>query len=431
MKDRLVAIILLAAALSLAGFVAEAESLAGFVAEAEESAVEDWPQIRGPHRDGRSQATGLLRDWPAEGPRLVWRRSIGEAFSGISLANGRLFTMASDAENEFVLSLDPETGEELWRHPFGKVFQSEFGGGPRSTPTVDGETVYAVSSYGSLAALAANDGQTRWQLDLEAAFAAEVPRFGYSLSVLVDGDLLLIEAGGKDGKSLVALDKATGDLRFSALDGPASYSSPIIADLGGIRQILFVRRADPGVVALLPNGEVYWTHEGLRTVITMPLFVSPDRVFLSAGHDATGIMLRFQLVDGQPQVEEVWRTPRMKNHFNTSIVVDDHLYGFDNATLKCLDAANGEQRWAHRGFGKGSLIAADGLLIILGDDGQVALAEISPEAYREHSRFQALTGKAWTPPTLAQNRLYLRDQDEIACFDLTPVTTAAVSEGAP
>lgn len=389
-------------------------------------AAHDWPQIRGPQRDGHSPETGIAAAWPEGGPPLAWRRPLGSGFSGVSVAGGGLFTMAAYDGKEYALRLDPATGEEVWRTAFGEVFPSEFGDGPRSTPTVDGDRVYVLSARGRLAALAADDGRPVWQVELTEAFDAEMPRFGYAASALIEGDLLLVEAGGAEGKAFAALDKTTGERRWTALDGPAAYSSPVVATFGGVRQIVFFRRSSPEIVSLLPDGEVYWTHTGLPTVIAMPLVVPPDGIFVSATHDAVGFLLRVGVEDGRPRLEEAWRTQKMKNHFNTSLAVDGTIYGFDNAILKSLDATTGEPGWARRGFGKGSLIAADGHLIVLSDVGLVALVEANPEEYVEKGRFQATTGRAWTAPTLAGGRLYVRDLDEIASFDLSASSAAPV-----
>lgn len=394
-------------------------------------ATRDWPQFRGPQRDGRSPETGIADAWPEGGPPLVWRRPIGSGFSGVSVAGGGLFTMAAYDGKEYALRLDPATGDEVWRVAFGEVFPSEFGDGPRSTPTVDGGRVYVLSARGRLAALAADDGKPLWQIELTEAFDAEMPRFGYAASALIEGDLLLVEAGGADGQAFAALDKTTGETRWTALDGPAAYSSPVAATFGGVRQIVFFRRSSPEIVSLLPDGQVYWTHAGLPTVIAMPLVVPPDGIFVSATNDAVGFLLRVGVDDGRPKVEEAWRTQKMKNHFNASVAIDGTIYGFDNAILKSLDAATGEPGWARRGFGKGSLIEADGHLIVLADVGLVALVEANPEEYVEKGRFQATTGRAWTAPTLAGGRLYVRDLDEIASFDLSaPASAGALREEA-
>jgi outer membrane protein assembly factor BamB len=216
----------------------------------------------------------------------------------------------------------------------------------------------------------------------------------------------------------VAFDKATGKQRWAALDTPAGYSSPIVVTIAGVRQYVFVHTAGREVVSLLPDGTVHWRHPWTSGAIAMPVFVPPDGVLVSASADVGAMLLRVKTVDGKPAVEEAWRNQLLKNHFSSSVVVGGHVYGFDNGTLKCLDAATGEQKWAARGFGKGSLIAADGLLVILSDRGLLALAEANPESYRELGRSQVFASKTWTAPTLAGGRLYLRDLAEIVCLEV-------------
>ena len=378
----------------------------------------DWPQFRGPAREGASAATGLARSWPAAGPKVVWRRPLGEGFSGIAVAGGRLFTLVAGPEQEFAVCLDPATGAEVWRTPVGPRFDEALGNGPRSTPTVDSDRVFVLSSTGHLAALAAGDGHRLWEIDAQQALGAPMPLRGFACSPLVDGDLLLVELGAGEGKALVALDKASGRVRWSARDTPNGYSSPIAVDIDGVRQYVFINTAGREVVALRTDGSVWWTHPWPPGSIAMPVFVPPNRILVSASADIGAALLEVKTVDGKPQVEEAWRNRVLKNHFSSSVFRDGFIYGFDNGTLKCLDASTGEQRWATRGFGKGSLITADGLLLVLGDRGTLALAEATPEAYRELGRVQALGGKSWTAPTLAGGRLYLRDQREIVCYEV-------------
>jgi outer membrane protein assembly factor BamB len=392
----------------------------------------DWPQIGGPRRDGVSAETGLLRSWPAAGPRVVWRRPLGEGFSGVAAVGGRLYTMDSDATTEFVLALDAATGAEVWRRAVGPRFEEDFGDGPRATPTVEDGTVYALGAAGRLVALAAADGAPRWQVDLPKELASPVPARGFTCSPLVAGDLLLLEAGGPPGKALVALDRQTGKLRWSARDGEAGYSSPLAVTLGGVPQVVFARRVASEVVALGLDGTVLWSHPGPPTVIAPPLFLPPDRIYVSGGDDAGAVLIRITTAaDGKAKAETVWENRTMKNHFNPAVLVGEHLYGFDNGTFKCIAAATGQQTWAFRGLGKGSLIVADGLLLVLSDRGTLLLVEASPTSYTERGRFQAMTGRSWTAPTLAGGRLYLRDQDELVSLDLTtaPAAAAAAVQG--
>ena len=377
----------------------------------------DWPQFRGPARDGVSAETGLARSWPATGPKVLWRKPVGEGFSGIAVAGGHLFTLVAGPENEFAVRLDAATGAEVWRTPVGPRFDEPLGNGPRSTPTVDGDRVFVLSSTGHLAALAVADGHPLWEVDAQK-FGAPMPLRGFACSPLVDGDLLVLELGAGEGKALVALDKASGQVRWSAGDAPPGYSSPIAVDIDGVHQYVFVNTSGREIVALRPDGSVWWTHPWPPGSIAMPVFVPPNGILVSASADIGAALLEVKTVDGKPQVAEAWRNRVLKNHFSSSLVRDGFIYGFDNGTLKCVDAATGEQRWAARGFGKGSLIAADGLLLVLGDRGTLALAEATPEAYRELARVQALEGKCWTAPTLAGGRLYLRDESEIVCLEV-------------
>lgn len=379
----------------------------------------DWPQFRGVNRDGVSAETDLPRSWPAEGPRLLWKRAIGEGFSGISAVADRLYTMDSDGTTEYVLALEAGSGKEVWRVPAGPKLIDGMGNGPRTTPTVDGGTLYAMGSHGRLLALKAADGAKIWEVDLPQAFGAKRPNWGYSGSPLIDGDLLILEVGGKDNRGVVAFEKATGKVRWGALDGDPAYSSPVVMTIGGIKQYVVTRRAGSQTVALRTDGSVLWTHPGPFSVIASALFVPPDKVYVSGGDDAGAVLMRIRTEGGKATVEELWKTRAMKNHFNNAVLVGDHLYGFDNATFKCFLVATGEQTWASRGLGKGSLLAADGnLLIVLSDQGTLLLVEATPAAYTELARFQVMEGKAWTAPTLANGRLYLRDQDEIVALEM-------------
>jgi outer membrane protein assembly factor BamB len=379
----------------------------------------DWPRFRGEKQDGISPETGLPRSWPAEGPRVVWKRAIGEGYSTVSIASGRLYTMDSDAKTEFVLSLDAATGNQLWRVPIGDKLVDPMGNGPRGTPTVDGETIYTLGSMGRLLALKAADGGKVWEVDLTQAFGAKRPTWGFSGSPLVDGDLLILEVGGTEKRGIVAFEKATGKVRWASQEGDAAYSTPVRMTIGGVKQYVTARRSGPEIVSLLSDGTFHWKRPGPPSVIASPLFIPPDRVYVSAGDDGGAVLFRVKTEGGKATTEELWHTRGMKNHFNSAVVVGEHIYGFDNATFKCIAVATGEPAWAQRGLGKGSLLAtADGLLIVLSDRGKLLLVEATPESYKELASFQALEGKAWTSPVLAHGKVYLRDEDELIALDL-------------
>jgi outer membrane protein assembly factor BamB len=379
----------------------------------------DWPQFRGPERDGASAETGLAHRWPAEGPKQLWRRPLGEGFSGVAVAGGMAFTAYGDAENEWAVRLDPASGETVWKVAIGPRFEEALGNGPRATPTVDGDRVYVLSSTGQLLALATADGAVLWKLDAQADLGARQPLRGFASSPLAEVGLVIVELGGGEGKGLVALDRGTGEVRWAARDTPSGYASPISVELAGVEQVVLVATAGREMVGLRrSDGELLWSHPWPAGTIAMPLFVPPDGVLVSASADVGAMLLRVKGTAEAPEVEEVWKNRLLKNHFSSSVYHAGHVYGFDNGTLKCLDAATGEQRWAARGFGKGSLITADGLLYVLSDQGVLALVEATPEAYRELGRAQVLAGKTWTAPALSGGRLYLRDHQDVVCLEV-------------
>lgn len=380
----------------------------------------DWPQYRGPNRNGVAEESGLARSWLATGPPVVWKRPLGEGFSGISVVGDRLYTAAAEGEQEMALCLDAKSGKEIWRFVVGPKFIEEFGNGPRATPTVDGDLVLIAGSTGKVFALRAADGSKVWELDLVASLKAQLPGRGFSGSVLVDGDVLVLDAGAAEGKALVGLDRATGSVRWATGEGTASHASPMMLTVDGVRQYVFLRRVEPELMGVSTAGKILWTQRFPATAIASPLLVPPDRFYVSTTHDETGTMFRVRKEGEGFVAEPVWSHNRFKNHWNPPVVLGGTMYGFDNATLRAIDAATGEVRWAARGYGKGSLIAADGLLIVLADQGGIGLVEATPEAYHELGRAQALEGRTWTAPALADGRLYLRDHDEIACFDLRP-----------
>jgi outer membrane protein assembly factor BamB len=390
----------------------------------------DWPQLRGPHGDGVSSDTGLLPSWQGGGPKELWRRPIGEGFSGLAVSGDRLYTMGLDGEQEAVLCLRLADGELVWKTPIGPKFTEEFGNGPRSTPAVDGERVYALSATGKLAALRSRDGGKVWERDLVAEMGSRVPLRGFAPSPVLDGGLLLLEVGGAEGKSIVAFDPATGKPKWTALDARPGYSTPIVVTIDGVRQYVFAHTAGADIVALRPDGSVHWKHNWPNGPIAMPVFVPPNRIFVSTANDVGGVLLEVSKADGKATVREVWASREMKNHFNTTVYHQGHLYGFDNATFKALDVATGKTKWAQRGFGKGTLVLADGLLLVLSDRGVLALVEASSEAYRELGRVQAMTGKSWTSPSVAGGRILLRDQDEIVAYDLRTAAGAPAPAGA-
>ena len=388
----------------------------------------DWPQWLGPERNGVSGETGLLAAWPESGPEVKWRTPLGKGFSSIAIAGDRLFTMYADTGDEYVVCLSVANGEEIWRVKTGGYYKEGQGGdGPRSTPTVDGDRVYVLGAEGMLLALRTVDGGELWRKDLVDEFGGEVPRWGFSTSPLVEGDLLLVEAGGVVSNILlnmivdrqaeatsVAVDKTTGRLVWSALDDKMSYSSPIAYTLNGKRQTVFFNAY--ALVGLAPaNGTLLWRFPWKTRYdvsASTPVFLPPDRIFISGG--GNGAVVRV----GDDAVETVWKNGKMDNHFGTSVHYDGHIYGFDQSILKSIDAGTGAENWKTRGYAKGTLIIADGHLIILGEQGNLGLAVVTPERFVEKANVPLMSGRCWTVPALAGGRLYVRDEKEIVAVDL-------------
>ena len=403
--------------LAVAGMAADA----GAEGKTEPWETASWAQWRGPHRTGVSDETGLAPRWAEAGPAELWRRPLGEGFSAIVVDAGRLYTQFASGGDAFLVGLSAADGSELWRVRTGASFKNSYGNGPRATPTLHNDVLYALGSSGDLVAVNAKDGAVVWKNNLRESFGAKAPRWGLSGSPLIEGDLLIVNTGGDNGRSILAFDRKTGKLRWSARDEQAGYAAPIAMTLAGVRQILVF--VGDKLVSLDPaDGSAHWelgwkTDWGINA--STPILLEGDRVFLSTGYERGAIMLKVRKQDDGLVAEELWRNREMRNKFSSSVLYRGMLYGFDEGTLKCVDPEDGTTRWRQRGLGHGSLLAADGKLIALSDRGKLVLADATPEGYVELGTIEAFKTKTWTVPTLAGGRLYLRDEKEIVAFDIS------------
>jgi outer membrane protein assembly factor BamB len=409
----------------------------------------DWPQWRGANRDGLSLETDLCKTWPAQGPRELWRKSIGRGFSSTVVAGERVYTMdesasPADAANqesvsqapqvddssqaaskpeEGVVCLDAGTGRQIWRFRSPNSYLERFGSGPRSTPTVSENRVYAVGPTGLLYCLSADTGELIWQHHLLVEFNGRPMRYGVAFSPLVEGDLVVTTPGGPEGNAVVAFNKRTGEVVWKALDDPMGYSSPIAATLAGIRQILIFSNTE--LVSLAPeDGQVYWRYPWETTGgfnIATPITFG-DCVFISSGYGKGCALLEVTRVPaGSLEVNRVYEHNRMRNHFATSVRFADHLYGFDQTDLVCMDLRTGKMIWRQKGyrdFGKGSLMIAGNQLIVLGESGKLFLADATSAGYSEKSSYHVSPNKCWTAPIVAQGKMYIRTESQIICLDL-------------
>ncbi|MBL8237810.1 MAG: PQQ-like beta-propeller repeat protein [Bryobacterales bacterium] len=396
-------------------------SFAGLIATAATAA--DWPQWRGVARDGRTAETGLLRQWPAKGPTQLWRAdSLGEGYSSVAVSNGKLFTQGQKQGKQWVMALDASTGKTLWETAAGEAFPQDRGPGPRGTPTVDGDTVYSLSADGTLVSLAAANGKKNWEGNILRDYKGSQINWGLSESPLIDGPRLIVTPGGKD-RSLVALDKKTGrPLWGSAGEDAAGYSSAIAFDFGGQRHI--VALTSKGAVGInAANGWVMWKYAKVANRVAnvaTPIY-HDGHVFLSTDYGTGCALLKLTAEGDRVNATEVYFNKDMRNHYGSSVLKEKHLYGFSSGILTAMDWMTGEVAWRDRSVGKGQVILADGLLYLQGETGTMALAEATPSAYKEISRFEFGRGDypLWTLPVIANGRLFMRDQAKLVCYSLS------------
>ena len=382
-------------------------------------ALDDWPQWRGPNRDGRSVEKGLLKDWPAAGPPLAWRASgAGEGYSSFAVAGGRLYTLGARAGTEYTFAFDVASGKKLWEVANGKRFDNDRGSGPRATPTVDGDRIYSFGASGDLSALEAATGKVLWTVNVLSKFGGSNIQWGLSESPLVLADRILVNAGGP----IVALKKTDGSQIWKSNGEPAGYSSAVLHEAGGVRQaIYFTHTRVVGVD--VNNGKRLWSYEQVANDIAniaTPV-VRENRVFVSSDYGTGAALLELTPSGGGMQAKEIYFTRDMRNHHSSSVLVGDHLYGFSAAILTAMNFNDGQVAWRDRSVGKGSLVFADDRLYLYSERGTVGLAEANPTAYREHGRFQLKSGDlpTWSHPVVSGGKLFLRDQDNIYAYDVS------------
>lgn len=385
----------------------------------------DWPQWRGADRSGVSRETGLLKQWPAGGPKRAWMfENAGAGYSAPAIVNGKLYTMGTRDGSEILLVLDAATGKELRATKLGGVLSNDRGDGPRGTPTVDGDRVYALTGPGTLACVSAADGKVLWQVTMRELGGGR-PNWGFSESVLVDGDQVVCTPGGSKG-AVAALDKMTGKVRWQSkqFKDDAHYSSIVAATINNTPQ--YVQRSATKVVGLSPtDGKLLWeTDFPGRTAVCPTPIIRGNEVYVTAGYGAGSKMVR---IEPGNKVTEVYENKVMKNHHGGVVLIGDYVYGHADPTWVCQDFKTGEAKWNHRGFGKGAIATADGMLYCLEENsGAVALVEASPTGWQERGRFtpqpqssnRAGRGAVWTHPVISNGKLYLRDQELIYCYDV-------------
>ncbi len=383
--------------------------------------LDDWSQWRGNHRDGISAERGLLKDWPAGGPKLAWTvKGAGEGYSSFAVAGGKVYTLGARGGTEYTMAFDEATGKKLWEVATGSRFRNDRGDGPRATPTIDGGQVYAYGASGDLAVLDAATGKIAWKINVIEKFGGRNITWGLSESPLVMPDRILINAGGSNA-SIVAVNRKDGSLIWKSGSDEAGYSSGILVPFQGVPQAIFFS-ASHGVAVDARDGRQLWTYgkaSNSTANVATPI-ARGNKVFFSSDYGTGAGLVALSGSGNKITASEVYFTREMRNHHASSVLVGEHLYGFSSAILTAMKFETGEVAWRDRSVGKGSMVFADDRLYLFSENGVVGLAEANPAGYKEHGRFEIRTGSlpTWSHPVVANGKLYLRDQDTIYAYSV-------------
>jgi outer membrane protein assembly factor BamB len=387
-------------------------------------AAGDWPQWRGPNRDDVSTEKGLLNQWATGGPPLKWKATgLGAGHAGISVAAGRLFTMGEKGDSSFAVALEEASGKLIWTTKVGKP-----GGGPpgpRSTPTVSGDCVYVLGQFGDLVCLQVGTGKEIWRKNFERDYGGRCGGWNYTESPLVDGDQVVCTPGSTQG-SMVALNKRTGQLVWQGKDltDPAEYSSPLVEQIGGVRQ--YIQLTGVNVVGVeAATGKLLWRapRHGETATVPTPIF-HENQVYVTSGYGVGCNLFQITKTGSEFEAKESYANKVMVNHHGGVVRVGEYLYGYsDGKGWVCQEFLTGKLVWTDKGVGKGSLTCADGYLYMRSEEGKgsIALVEATPKGYREKGRFDQpdrSSENSWPHPVISGGKLYLRDQDALFCYDV-------------
>ena len=387
----------------------------------------DWSQWGGPHRDFKSDATGLATSWPVSGPRRLWARSLGDGYSAIAAQGGKLYTMYRSGEQDVVVALDAGTGKTLWEYrydaPFTSDYELEQGPGPRSMPLVIGNQVFAAGASGKLHCLDKQSGKVIWAHDLVSEFSGTVRVRGYSCNPIAFKNTVIMMVGGA-GHALVAFNQKDGTVAWKNQDAVNSYSSPLLIKVDGQDQLVAFMFSE--IIGVDPNnGELLWSHphhtgEGVN--VSMPVWGEDQLLFCSSGYDGGSQVLKLSRTGSKTTVEQVWTSKLMRIHFGNAIRVGNYIYAssgdFGPAPFTAIDVHTGQVLWRNRSIARATAVLADGHFILLDEDGNLALATATQEGLTINSKVELLTSSAWTVPTLVGTTLYVRDRKNVMALDL-------------
>jgi len=377
-----------------------------------------WTDFRGPLRDGHYTQTKILTAWPEGKLKPLWKQPIGDGWASFVIADGLAFSIDQRKAQEVIAAYDPATGRERWTYRYDADFQESMGGpGPRATPTWHDGKLYSLGAEGHLVVLDAKTGKLLWQKNILDDNNAENLPWAMSASPLIVDDLVIVQPGGPQNKSIVAYNKLTGAKVWGSLSEKAAYASPILGTLNGQRQIITVTAVR--VVGLNPaDGKLLWgfpwkTEYDVNS--SSPILVGPNQFVIASGYDH-GTALVEVAPDGTTKT--IWQNKKLKTKFSTAVLHEGHLYGLDDAILACVNVATGEQKWKGGRYGYGQLLLAQGHLIVTTEQGDIALVKAVPTGHEELARFNAIEGKTWNVPAIADGRLFVRNTREMAAFQL-------------
>lgn len=387
----------------------------------------DWPQWGGPRRDFTVPGVKIAGAWPEGGPKRLWSRALGDGYSAIVAEGDRLYTMYRRGDEEVAVALDAASGKTLWEYayaaPFTRDYDMSNGPGPHATPLIAGDLIFTAGATSRLHAIEKRTGRPVWSRDLVRDFSGTLRPNGYSSSPLAYRDLVIVQVGG-EGSAVVALRQRDGAIAWRKGSFRNSTSSPILIDVDGEEQIVAFLYGE--VVGLSPqSGELLWSHAhvtdyGLNT--STPVWGADNLLFISSGYNGGSRVLKLERRAGRTEVKEVWFHRLMRVHFGNCVRVGDIVYGssgdFGPAPFTAVDIRTGKIVWRDRSIARASFIYADGRFIILDEDGRLALATPTPTGLQIHSKVELLARVAWTGPTLAGRRLYIRDRKQILALDL-------------
>jgi outer membrane protein assembly factor BamB len=384
------------------------------------AATNAFPQFLGPDRSGILPGPRLADDWQARPPQLLWRRPVGAGWAGFAVQGRYAVTLEQALEQEQITCCDVTSGDRLWTHSYpARCDSAEAGIGPRSVPTLAAGRVFATGGTGILTCLDLATGTKLWSHDLVKEHQAAQPQYGFSVSPLALEEKVIVCAGGPNGHSVVAYESATGKLLWHGGNAIAGYSSPVLARLAGAPQVLIYQgfglsAHDPG------TGTVLWEFpQPSGPNVALPLVIGSNQVLISTGYGVGSRLVKVDRgQDGAWKAELVWKSIRLKSKFANPILLDGFVYGLDDGALVCLDPRDGQWRWKATRYGHGQMLLVAGRLLIMAENGEVALAEPSPERFRELTRFRALESRTWNPPALAGELLLVRNDLEAACYRL-------------